>query len=91
VPYSLHETNAYCAWLEAARLDGLYRTTTEEELRDTGQYRVVTPAAYAEELRTMGEGAFAFLHPMVGGVPPAMAWEHLDLYADQVLPALSGP
>jgi hypothetical protein len=28
------------------------------------------------------------LHPMVGGVPPALAWESLHLFEHEVLPAL---
>ena len=35
-----------------------------------------------------GAGAFAFFQPMVGGIPPAKAWESLELFAKEVLPAL---
>ncbi|HEX5585742.1 MAG TPA: LLM class flavin-dependent oxidoreductase [Acidimicrobiia bacterium] len=89
VPYFLHETNAYGAWLDDAGLEGPYKVTTAERVRVDGQYRILTPDAYADELRAMGEGAFAFFHPMVGGIPPAMAWECLHLYEAQVLPALA--
>jgi alkanesulfonate monooxygenase SsuD/methylene tetrahydromethanopterin reductase-like flavin-dependent oxidoreductase (luciferase family) len=89
LPYFLHETNAYAAWLDAAGADGPYQTRTPQEVRESGQYRVVTPDQYVEELRAMGDFPFAMFHPMVGGVPPKLAWECLRLYEQQVLPALS--
>ncbi len=90
MPYFLHETNAYAEWLEGAGGQGPYHRATAEELRQGGQYRVITPEAYAEELRAQGEHAVAMLHPMVGGVPPDVAWECLELYESKVLPALQG-
>jgi len=89
LPYFLHETNAYGRWLDDAGLEGPYKVTTGDALRDAGQYRILTPEEYTEELGAMGEMAFAFFHPMVGGIPPAMAWECLRLYEERVLPALA--
>ena len=48
--------------------------------RAGGQYRILTPDEYAAELQAKGDGAFAVLHPMVGGIPPELAWEHLRLF-----------
>ncbi len=88
MPYFLHESNAYGEWLEDAGEQGPYKKSTAEEIRAGGQYRVVTPEQYVEELRRAGDMAFALLQPMVGGVPPARAWESLELFATEVLPAL---
>ena len=88
LPYFLHDMNTYGAWLEAAGMQGPYRTMTADELRDSGSYRVVSPATLVEELRAMGDFAFTMLHPMVGGIPPEQAWASLRLYDEQVLPAL---
>ena len=52
-------------------------------MKSTGAYRVVTPEAFAEELRAMGDFAFAMLHPMVGGLPPERAWESLRLFDER--------
>jgi alkanesulfonate monooxygenase SsuD/methylene tetrahydromethanopterin reductase-like flavin-dependent oxidoreductase (luciferase family) len=85
-PYFLHEMNAYGAW--QAQTDDLatgYRPVADaDELRATDRYRVLTPAAYAEELRASGDFAFAMLHPMCGGIPPDLAWKHLELFVDRV-------
>jgi alkanesulfonate monooxygenase SsuD/methylene tetrahydromethanopterin reductase-like flavin-dependent oxidoreductase (luciferase family) len=87
-PYFLHDMNTYGGWLETAGMVGPYRTTTLDQLKDEGSYRVVAPDVYAEELRAMGDFAFAMFHPMVGGIPPELAWRSLHLFEQQVLPAL---
>ena len=32
---------------------------------------------YRKEMDAAGDGAFAVMHPMVGGVPPDLGWRHL--------------
>jgi alkanesulfonate monooxygenase SsuD/methylene tetrahydromethanopterin reductase-like flavin-dependent oxidoreductase (luciferase family) len=87
-PYFLHDMNTYGDWLETSGTKGPYWTTTLDQLRDTGAYRVVTPATLVDELRAMGDFAVTVLHPMVGGIPPKLAWESLRLFDQEVLPAL---
>jgi hypothetical protein len=60
-----------------------------DELRKGGIYRVLTPdetVAFAEELGPMGA---LILHPMVGGLDPAIGWQSLNLLKEKVLPRLS--
>lgn len=79
--YFLHEVNAYGAWQAVDDVQTGYRPVESvEDLRRTGQYRILTPAEYAVELSAAGETASALLHPMVGGIPPDRAWEHLRLF-----------
>ena len=88
-PYFLHESNAYGAWMQEGGVDNSYRPATDvDALRATGQYRIVTPDEMVEELRPMGEFAFVMFHPMVGGVPPELAWRTLHLFEEKVRPAL---
>ena len=89
-PYFLHEVNAYGRWMaEAGVSQGGYAEVTDvDALRSTGQYRVLTPDDMVEELRAGGEYAFALFHPMVGGIPPKVAWESLRLFEHEVLPRL---
>jgi len=85
-PFFLHEVNAYGAWQADDNVATTYKTVSGvDELRATGQYRVLTPAAYVEELQA-APFAFTMLHPLVGGAPPELAWEHLHLYEHEVLP-----
>lgn len=85
-PYFLHEANAYGAWEATRAGDGLHQQAADAEaLRKTGVYRVLTPEDYLAELRAAGPAAFAMLHPMVGGIPPELAWRHLRLFEHEVL------
>ena len=83
-PYFLHESNAYGAWSPTAGA-GAYREVTDvDELRAGTQYRIVTPDEYARHVEEDCMGV-ARLHPMVGGIPPDLAWEHLRLFEKHFL------
>lgn len=85
-PYLLHETNAYGAWQAAAGVPATYRPRESiDALRADGQYRILTPDEYAAELKGAGDLAFAVIHPMVGGIPPDLAWRHLRLFEAALL------
>jgi alkanesulfonate monooxygenase SsuD/methylene tetrahydromethanopterin reductase-like flavin-dependent oxidoreductase (luciferase family) len=86
-PYFLHETNAYTAWNDAAGMVSPYTACSDlAELRASGQYSVLTPEAFIVE-QEAAPFPFAILHPMCGGIPPALAWEGLRLFEHEVLPA----
>ncbi len=57
-----------------------------DALRATGQYRVITPEQMVAELKAQGPFAFVPLHPLMGGIPPEVAWESLRLFEHEVLP-----
>lgn len=87
-PYLLHETNAYGAWRTDDDVATSYRPMADvDEVRASGRYRIVTPDEYRAELAAAGPFAFALLHPMVGGIPPDLAWEQLRLFESEVLGA----
>ena len=88
-PYALHEANAYGAWAVAAGITTGYSGADDaDELRASGQYRVLTPDELVADLEARGPFAFALLHPMLGGIPPELAWESLHLLEHEVLPRL---
>jgi len=84
-PHALHEMNSYGQWLTSAEGIAVYTPTEDADaLRDT-MYAVLTPdecVALAKEL-----GALR-LHPLMGGLPPELAWESLELIESKVLPEL---
>jgi alkanesulfonate monooxygenase SsuD/methylene tetrahydromethanopterin reductase-like flavin-dependent oxidoreductase (luciferase family) len=84
-PYFMHESNAYGAWKPAAGDNNYVRVDDLDQLRATGQYRILTPDEYAAELEAQGDFAIAKLHPMVGGIPPELAWQHLHLFEEAFL------
>lgn len=80
-PYFLHETNTYGRWAEESGLPSPYRSARDvDELRARGQYRVLTPDDHRAELESLEDEPVALLHPMVGGIPPELAWRHLHLF-----------
>jgi len=86
-PYFLHEMNAYGTWLEQGDGAGPYWSVESlDELRATRLYEVLSPEEYVERLRST-PAPFAMLHPMCGGLPPALAWSSLELFEQSVLPA----
>jgi alkanesulfonate monooxygenase SsuD/methylene tetrahydromethanopterin reductase-like flavin-dependent oxidoreductase (luciferase family) len=84
-PHFMHESNAYGALQAAADIEATYHQVTDlDALRALGQYRILTPDEYAKELEAM-DFAFAMFHPMVGGIPPELAWQHLHLFEESFL------
>jgi hypothetical protein len=90
-PHALHEVNSYGAWMAEAGITatgGYAPVANADELRATGQYRVLTPDQWVTELQAAGPFAFAALHPLMGGIPPEVAWQSLRLFEREVLPRL---
>ena len=92
-PYAMHEANAYGEWMAEAGLAGVdvggYAMAPDPDtLKATGQYRVVTPEDLLAELQASAPTSLGF-HPMMGGIPPEMAWESLRLFESKVLPHIT--
>jgi alkanesulfonate monooxygenase SsuD/methylene tetrahydromethanopterin reductase-like flavin-dependent oxidoreductase (luciferase family) len=86
-PYFLHEMNAYGSWQAQEGVATPYRMTQDaDELRASGQYRVVTPEQFLAEQQA-APFAFAMFHPLCGGMPVDLAWSSLKLFERRVLPA----
>jgi alkanesulfonate monooxygenase SsuD/methylene tetrahydromethanopterin reductase-like flavin-dependent oxidoreductase (luciferase family) len=90
-PHALHETNSYSRWYSEAGITGPYQPTLDADaLRASGGYAVLTPEDCVSTLRTLGEDAWIFVHPLMGGLDPKLGWESMQLLDDEVLPALRG-
>jgi alkanesulfonate monooxygenase SsuD/methylene tetrahydromethanopterin reductase-like flavin-dependent oxidoreductase (luciferase family) len=86
-PYFLHEMNAYGTWQAQDGLTNPYHSVADvDELRETGQYRVLTPEEFVAEFKlTPG---FFMLHPLCGGMPIDLAWDSLRLFEHDVFPKI---
>jgi alkanesulfonate monooxygenase SsuD/methylene tetrahydromethanopterin reductase-like flavin-dependent oxidoreductase (luciferase family) len=92
--YALHEANSYGQWMAdggVGAAGGYVPMTDLDALRASGQYRVMTPGELAAQLRDQGPHAVAVFHPMMGGIPPDVAWSSLRLFEHEVLPLLDQP
>jgi alkanesulfonate monooxygenase SsuD/methylene tetrahydromethanopterin reductase-like flavin-dependent oxidoreductase (luciferase family) len=88
-PYFLHETNAYGEWQAQDNLAApFHRVADADELRATGQYRVLTPDQFVVEMAA-APFPFVLFHPLCGGMPPDLAWASLRLFEHEVLPAFA--
>lgn len=86
-PFFLHETNAYGEWLANNDGGGPYTQFADvAQLRERGQYRILTPDQYIKELEA-APFPFAMFHPLCGGMTPELAWSSLALFEQQVMPA----
>jgi alkanesulfonate monooxygenase SsuD/methylene tetrahydromethanopterin reductase-like flavin-dependent oxidoreductase (luciferase family) len=89
-PFAWHEANEYGRALAAGgkgMASGYRPFDSVAELRATGQYRVLRPEELVAELSGPGLRSLA-VHPMMGGIPPKVAWESLRLLEQEVIPAL---
>ena len=88
-PYAMHEMNAYGRWVVEAGTPGPYRPIEDaDELRATGAYPVLTPEQMIERVRALGPSCAILLHPLMGGMDPALSWGSLELLEKKVLPAI---
>jgi hypothetical protein len=77
------------AWQRIARHAVYEAVTTLAEVKNSGVYRVVTPAECVEPAEQLGPEGKLVLHPLMGGIPPELGWESLELFAAEVLPKLT--
>ena len=85
-PHALYDAQTYAAWQTPGQRSAVHvEARNADELRRSGVYRVVTPE---ECLRLAEETGQVLLHPLMGGIPPALGWEGLRLFTTEVLPRL---
>ena len=91
-PFCFSDVDMYSRWaFEAGDMSGAYSSQqiTVEQLAASGLYRVLTPdqcVEYGRELAAQGDSLV--LSPHVGGLPPKIGWEGLELFVQKVLPRL---
>jgi alkanesulfonate monooxygenase SsuD/methylene tetrahydromethanopterin reductase-like flavin-dependent oxidoreductase (luciferase family) len=83
-PYAVYDATTYNAW-QTGDHDNVAASaaTTAEELRASGLWKVVTPDECIDLARRDGT---VVLHPLMGGMPPELGWQSLELVAERVLP-----
>lgn len=86
-PFLMHDAEAYAAMNEedtgSASLS--FARSVDELRAEQRSHRIVT----VEESLAMVRGGFPLpLQPLVGGLPPEMAWKYLRTVTDEVVPAL---
>jgi alkanesulfonate monooxygenase SsuD/methylene tetrahydromethanopterin reductase-like flavin-dependent oxidoreductase (luciferase family) len=85
-PYLMHDVLSYAAWNEgeADSTASMSSATTVEELRAANaSHRILSVEEAVDFVRG---GRLLALHPLIGGLPPDIAWRYLRTAVDDVLP-----
>ena len=85
-PYALYDAQTYAAWQTPGQRSAMHvEARTVDDVRRSTAYRIVTPEECVALARETGR---IVLHPLMGGMPPALGWQGLRLFAEKVLPRI---
>jgi alkanesulfonate monooxygenase SsuD/methylene tetrahydromethanopterin reductase-like flavin-dependent oxidoreductase (luciferase family) len=87
--YVLYEAQTYASFQTPGQhsTPGVHATSVDD-LKASPQYVVGTPDEVYKRVKDVpGQGGIVF-NPLAGGLPSALAWSSLELFADKVLPRL---
>lgn len=87
-PHVQHEMVAYSRWAAAASPVGGTPDIPLDAVWSVGSHVVAAPEECVELVRRLDPAGTLVLHPLVGGLDPALADESLELFTSAVLPAL---
>ncbi|GIW43899.1 MAG: hypothetical protein KatS3mg077_1181 [Candidatus Binatia bacterium] len=83
-PHALYDATTYAAWQPPGQRSQVHvEGNTLEDVRRSGVYQVLTPEECIALAREQGR---IVLHPLMGGIPPELAWESLRLFEREVWP-----
>jgi alkanesulfonate monooxygenase SsuD/methylene tetrahydromethanopterin reductase-like flavin-dependent oxidoreductase (luciferase family) len=90
-PYALFDAQTYSSWQEGTHqnITDVHGATSWEDVRASGVYQVLTPDECVAMVQQQGDLGSLMLHPLMGGIPPDVAWESLELVESEVLPRIS--
>jgi len=85
--YAVFDASTYDSWQSGDHLSSfrVQDAKSPDDVRASGIYRVLTPKECIEFARDNGG---LTLHPLMGGIPADIAWQSLELFEREVLPAL---
>ena len=87
-PNLVYDASVYASWqYPDQRTSWMVEADDVDQLRAAGQHHIVTPEECVDLMRSDG---VVVLHPLCGGIDPAIGWESLHLVAEEVMPALAG-
>jgi alkanesulfonate monooxygenase SsuD/methylene tetrahydromethanopterin reductase-like flavin-dependent oxidoreductase (luciferase family) len=88
-PYVMYEAQLYASFQTPGQhsTPGVHAETIDD-LKRSPQYVVGTPDDVVERLRTVPAMGGITFNPLAGGLPPALAWSSLELFAAKVQPNL---
>lgn len=89
-PYAFHEARTYASWQRTGQSSSVTvkHADTVDDLKASGVYQVITPDEFVAQYQGGDPFGGMVLHPLMGGIPPELAWESLELIEHDVLPRI---
>lgn len=85
-PHALYDAATYAAWQTPDQRSAMHvEAQTLDEMKRSGVYVVLTPDDCVKLVQDTGR---VILHPLMGGMSPALGWEGLRLFEQKVLPRI---
>jgi alkanesulfonate monooxygenase SsuD/methylene tetrahydromethanopterin reductase-like flavin-dependent oxidoreductase (luciferase family) len=85
-PHALYDAQTYASWQTPGQRSQVHVDAhSEEDVRRSGVYQVLTPDQCVALAKEHGR---VLLHPLMGGIPPELGWQSLELFGSKVLPRL---
>lgn len=86
-PHVLYDAQTYAAWQTPDQRSQMHvEGHTLDDVKRSGAYAVLTPDECVE---LVGRTGRVILHPLMGGMDPALGWESLKLFEEKVLPRIA--
>ena len=87
--YVLYEAQTYASFQTPGQhsTPGVHAASVDD-LKASGQYVVGTPDEVLARLQAVPDHGGIVFHPLAGGMPSALSWSSLELFAAKVLPRL---
>ena len=91
-PHVMHASNMYANWAKersSMQVNGYWKSQGSiDELRANPTMWVMTPEELVKRCQAMGSEYELRMPALLGGLPPQLSWESLELFASDVLPRL---
>ena len=85
-PHVLYDAQTYAAWQTPDQRSQMHvEGNTLDDVKKSGAYAVLTPDDCVKLAQDTGR---VILHPLMGGMDPALGWESLRLFEEKVLPRI---
>jgi alkanesulfonate monooxygenase SsuD/methylene tetrahydromethanopterin reductase-like flavin-dependent oxidoreductase (luciferase family) len=85
-PHAVYDATTYAAWQTPDQRSQVHvHGATLDDVKQSGAYVVITPDECVKLAEDTGR---VILHPLMGGLEPAIGWESLRLFEKEVLPRI---
>jgi alkanesulfonate monooxygenase SsuD/methylene tetrahydromethanopterin reductase-like flavin-dependent oxidoreductase (luciferase family) len=85
-PHVLYDAQTYASWQTSDQRSQMHvEGNTLDDVKKSGAYAVLTPD---DTVKLAEETGRIILHPLMGGMEPALGWESLKLFEEKVLPRI---